>query len=508
MASKVSQSKLCCSLSRDAYMSGGRVETFPSGPPFSLTLLSSPLDPPEKMATNDENRVPGQPLPLKQDSDDVQQFLTLGGEVTWAVNAYRSLRPPSPADTTDASDVPIHHTYPESANHARTMLRRPITDDALWNYFMSVEASIDDTPDGTSLTDGGISGPDGQVTFPLEQQYIADGQPSFSPSEPTADSFEPGPAFGPIPLQVESAQMDVDTHLLAESASYRMPVDLMYPSGYRPPVRRNPTFDHDDTQGVLSQTQQTAPAPRGGVDSGRRPGPEDASSSSQVPIDPARPNTSDLPSTQGSPSGAGTSRGRGKGVIRSIPSARAARAVPYTHEGPPVRRRIARKKRKGFGSHKPPPGFVPLWRRRLSADDWTWNGQPLPMEWRGWQIWDKLLETHELHEVSAVKTSCGWAGCEGERRGTSGLKRHIEGVHLWCRYRCTGCDKRSSRFDMWKARTYHKPGCPVAAQHPGSVYESAHSREQEFDESLWEEQPLEEEQEEEGRDEEGKPEGE
>ncbi|KAI0666138.1 hypothetical protein C8Q78DRAFT_475500 [Trametes maxima] len=124
---------------------------------------------------------------------------------------------------------------------------------------------------------------------------------------------------------------------------------------------------------------------------------------------------------------------------------------------------LRKKPRAGVTPQHPPKGFVTEWAERDA--NWVWDGKALPGSWAADTIWDRL----NTLGVPATNTECRWKGCPMGGKKLVGLKRHIEGVHLECKYRCTGCGVHSPRYDMWK-RTKHMLGCAVAPLHPENGY--------------------------------------
>ncbi|KAI0352507.1 hypothetical protein OH77DRAFT_793250 [Trametes cingulata] len=481
-----------------------------------------------RFPVNDENGAPSQSQHPRKHSADVERFMTMGGEVAWATAVYHNMQ-----------------TADRQQPH--------VTDDALWDEFMSPDAPVGDREEGPAPETQDVS----QAPAPtdIDPSAAALGVP-FSSLSLQANILGDEPAFGTVSRAVECVPMDVDPYRPVTLLGPRLPESLINPSRTRGSARPNGTINPRDVHRTLSETQQVAQPTHGSMQPWTspepRPGPSNASMSAgpssgtkrvnkstakraaqdtQAPPfgedpTPSRPRKTkasarmtsrriphiapgsgeqfsltgvfghapapppapplaspaavqDVPQPRALPSTvkteqvesrvpdrATTPRDKGKGVIRSKASTRSARAKPYSHDPPPVRRNIMGKKKDGVNPTNPPPGYELVCCKRRGQEDWTWDGQPLPSTWEPWNVWDNLREIYE--DVASTKAPCRWRGCEGKNRGTSGLKRHIEGTHLKLKFRCTGCRSLTNRYDNW-SKMKHKPGCSVAAAVPQSA---------------------------------------
>ncbi|OJT10601.1 hypothetical protein TRAPUB_12900 [Trametes pubescens] len=406
----------------------------------------------------------------QNDSDDVRIFVTMGGQVSWAVHAYRYMD----AVRAEASseELPQVAEGPDADSN-----------DALWDEYMSPDAPVQERDKQHDIRAN-------DTTLRVDPQRA---QPTPSPTSTSRTTNEPGREHG-------EASISVDLHLASDPGSEMHAAQATQKPQHPPAIATRPDTTSLSREAdssahptrTLSRTQVTAGPPhalyastsyvdstlalpsykctpvgafslsatarknvRAGHPSALHPHANAEASSSSVKIEPDL----DDEATSARTSQAGPSRTKGKSVARHAPYTKPRNTATAT---PPP----ATGGRGRYSPANPPPGWAVHYKESWTPK-WTWNGDGIPKEWNPHDVWERLKKKYNL----ARQKPCGWWDCRKD--ATFELRKHVLGVHLGCTYKCRGCGYvYNNRYDNWGSRPakgVHEAGCPTDAFGRGEI---------------------------------------
>ncbi|KAL1939677.1 hypothetical protein VTO73DRAFT_9710 [Trametes versicolor] len=412
----------------------------------------------------------------EDDSEDVRNFLTMGGQVSWAVHAYRYL------DATRSGGP--SQELPQVVEDAATA-----NDDAIFDAYMHMDALVEEWHDTTASVSPPVTmdqsaqpSPISESTprGPREASIVVDYQPAFVPvSEMHAAQV----------AQASQHTSTVQAHSDATSlsrASYGTTPHTRTLSGTQ--VTAEPshatvasTNDPNDAatlpaykctpDGAFSMSAETRKYVRERASHAPQPQANAGASSSSVKVEDI--DDAEAFGTLASQAGPSRTRAKGKSVARHAPY------KPPTAPAPAAPLTTGSR----YNPNNPPPGWAPHYTASWMAT-WTWDGDKIPEEWGLHDLWGQLKAKYNL----CGSKPCGWKGCA--KGPTIELRKHVLGVHLGCTYKCRGCKYvYTDRFDNWRCRPpaegVHGAGCLTAKFWRGQI------KEQDLEEALKEREEAE-----------------
>ncbi|KAI0640563.1 hypothetical protein C8Q79DRAFT_1015094 [Trametes meyenii] len=379
------------------------------------------------------------------DNDDVRAFITMGGQVHWANVVYRTC-------VRDCDiDPELRQITPPREHQSE---REDTTYQRIWSNYMS---DVPYSPHGQPSPRGSVAGGNESkqrrsLTVHATSEHHAAGFMDIVEKEYSRDEVSSAERLEVSSIYV-NPNVSVDstlgrTQLIAHAPSWHI--------GGASNAREKDPFPAELSPNPMTSRDKT---PLGLPFSVSTEGGSAQSSPSFVKIE-------DTEVEIRSPSVAASVFSVQEQVDHHTTPAAKQRAKPYDRPQIGTLGSQRKKTRAGVSPQCPPKGFVTEWATRDAK--WVWDGKALPKFWTADTVWDRL----NALGVHATNAECRWKGCPLGGKKLVGLKRHIEGVHLECKFRCTGCGLLSPRYDMWK-RTKHELGCPVAPLHPENGYYKA-----------------------------------
>ncbi|KAI0771708.1 hypothetical protein BD413DRAFT_613198 [Trametes elegans] len=426
--------------------------------------------------------------PVGVDSDDVQAFVTLGGQVAWANIAYRH-----------TTEKQVDTEQQPQAAACETWVAHAPSDESLWDAFMQRETPAD-VAAGTRVV-----AQDAENASQAASRGVEETSSTVAPEPTTSDATghnEPPSGQAPqnsaedVAMNVDRTEMDPPLTVLPVTQTSDSEPDTRYStSGHADPATLaniqdaaqpyaqtlqwveatpdsfgydtdseddpEPTFPECSTlslksTGDASRKRAAVLNPSAIVNIGQNMVANKDSSAPATPsADPCQlPHTSSINVSRARAAAAQSSAERGKGK-----TAARGRYRPYATLRPATLTLRVRQRR--YSTDNPPEGWRILWGEHDAT--WRWNGRPIPASWAPPDIWEKLRAQFRVHG----RSPCGWEGCTFNAGGQSyELRKHVVGVHVGCGAQCRGCGRTLSRWDNWStARSGHWEGCPTDAFH-------------------------------------------